>query len=240
MKRILSIAALASIGLNASAQDIKIGPELGATFVTMSQKINGENRETDYQVGFKIGVSTDFQFNEWFSLQPALHLSVNNGTESFYERTFKTGSGLPAAERDRRNYQVTYLQLPVYAVYKTGKEFDDPHFFFGLGPSFNYAIGGQFKQEYTTSLNGVDIPKRTEYSIPFGNDRTKDRLRPFDISANVTVGYETPFGLYFRAHYGIGLLNVAPSGNSDNCFRNSGGGLSVGFFFKTGDNRHYQ
>jgi hypothetical protein len=65
-------------------------------------------------------------------------------------------------------------------------------------------------------------------------------MRRFDISANVTVGYETPFGLYFRAFYGLGLLNVAPAGNSDNCLRHSGGGLSIGFLFKTSDRPHWQ
>lgn len=240
MKRILSIVSLLALGTAAMAQDIKVGPELGANYVTLSQKLNGKSRETNYQVGFKIGATADFQFNEYFSVQPSLFLSVNNGTESYYERSFKTGAGIPASEHDRRNYAVTYLQLPVYALYKTGKEFDDPHFFFGIGPSFNYAIGGRYRQEYVSRLNGVDIPHRTDYTLPFGTDRTKDAMRRFDISANVTVGYETPFGLFFKAFYGLGLLNVAPSGNSDNCMRNSGGGLSVGFFFKTGDNRHFQ
>jgi len=217
----------------AGAQDIKVGPEIGANYVTMSQKLNGESRETNYQLGFRIGGVADFQFNEYFSLQPGLFLSVNNGTESYYERFYKSGSGMPASDKDRRNYGITYLQLPVYALYKTGKEYDDPHFFFGVGPSFNYGIGGNFKQEFTSTLNGIERPARTDESISFGNSRTKDQLRPFDISANVTIGYELPLGLYFRAFYGLGLLNVAPDGNSNNRFRNSGGGISVGFLFRT-------
>jgi hypothetical protein len=240
MKKILSICTLLGMGIMSHAQDIKVGPELGATLVTMSQKINGESRETNYQVGFKVGGVADFQFNDNFSVQPGLFLSLNNGTESYHERFYKTGSGVPASETDRRNYSVTYLQLPVYAMFKTGKEFDDPHVFFGIGPSFNYAIEGRYKQEFISTLNGVDIPNRYDYSLPFGNDRVQDRMRRFDISANVTVGYETPFGLYFRAYYGLGLLNVAPSGNSDNAYRHSGGGLSIGFLFKTSDRPHWQ
>lgn len=241
MKKILSIVALLGLGATAVAQDIKVGPEIGATYNTMWQKLNGDSRETNYQFGFRVGGVADFQFNEYFSIQPGLFLSVNNGTESYYERFYKTGSGLPTSEKDRRNYQVTYLQLPVYALYKTGKEYDDPHFFVGIGPSFNLAVGGTFKQEYTTALNGVDIPKRYDYSMPFGNDRVRDRMRRFDLSANITAGYEMPFGLFFRAYYGLGLLNVAPSGNSDNCFRNSGGGLSVGFLFNAkGGGPRYQ
>ena len=236
----LSLVAFVGLASSAIAQTIKVGPELGATYNTMFQKINDQSRETNFQVGFKVGGVADFQFGDHFSLQPGLFLSVNNGTESYYQRSFKTGAGTPSSEQDRRNYQVTYLQLPIYAMYKTGKEFDDPHFFIGIGPSVNYAIGGRFKQEFVNSLNGVPVPKRYDYSIPLGNDRVKDRLRPFDLAANVTVGYETPFGLFFRGYYSIGLLNVAPSGNSENCFRNSGFGLSAGWLFKTSDRPHWQ
>ena len=232
MKKILSIITLMGLGTSAMAQDIKVGPELGATYNTMYQKLNGAKRETNYQLGFKIGGVVDLPINEMFSLQPGLFLSLNNGTESYYERFYKTGSGLPTSDHDRRNYGITYLQLPVYALFKTGKEFDDPHFFFGIGPSFNYAVGGGFKQEFTSTLNGEDRTARYDYGLPIGNSKTKDKIRPFDISANVTVGYETPFGLFFRAYYGVGLLNIAPAGDSDNKFRAHGGGISVGFLFK--------
>lgn len=236
MKKILHTIALLGLGTAAMAQDIKVGPEVGATYGTMSQKINGVSRETNYQFGFKIGGVADFRFNESFSIQPGLFLSMRNGTESNYERFYKTGAGLPTSDHDRRNYEITYLQLPVYALYNIGEYDDEPRIFFGIGPSFNYAIGGRYRQEFSTRLNGIDRPTRYDYSMSFGNDKVDDQLRPFDISANVTVGYEMPFGLYFRAFYGVGLLNVAPSGDSDNRFRNSGGGLSIGFFFKTDGN----
>jgi len=239
MKKILSIVAIMGLASTAMAQTIKVGPELGATYNTMTQKVGGFNKETNYQIGFRVGGVADFNFNESFSIQPGLFLSMNNGTESYIERNYKTGAGVPTREQDRRNYSVTYVQLPIYALYKTGKEFDDPHFFFGIGPSFNYAIGGRFEQEYTNSLNGKPITKRYDYSIPLGNDRTKDKLRPFDIAVNVTAGYETNFGIYFRAHYSIGLLNAAPAGDSDNCFRNSGFGLSIGYLFKASNNNHW-
>ncbi|WP_157976853.1 porin family protein [Taibaiella helva] len=231
MKKILSIVTLLGIGTAAFAQSIKVGPEAGVTLTTMSQKLKGISGETNYQLGFRIGGTADFQINEYFSIQPGAFLSLNNGTESYFERNYKTDAGTPAGERDRRNYGISYIQVPVYALYKTGKEYDDPHFFVGIGPSFNFAVGGWFKQDFDRVLNGVPTTSRYDHSAYVGNDRKKDQIRFFDLSANATVGYELPFGLYFRAYYGIGLLNVAPGGDSDNCFRNSGGGISVGFFF---------
>lgn len=242
MKKILSIISFCAIGASATAQiqDLRIGPEVGVNFVTLGQKINGESRETNYQLGFKAGATVDIQFTNNFYLQPAIFLSVNNGSESYYQRNYRTGGGVPYAEKDRRQYQVTQLQVPVYAMYKTDKEFDDPHFFFGIGPSFNLGISGQYSQEYSLGQNGVDRPTRTNTNIRFGNHRTLDHIRRFDLAANATVGYQMPMGLFFRAFYGIGLLNMAPDGDKNNYFRNSGGGLSVGFLFKTFRRNHWE
>jgi hypothetical protein len=240
MRKILSIFTLLGLGTAAMAQDIKLGPEIGATYNTMSQTINGTKYSTKYQLGLRAGGVVDFKFNENFSLQPGLFVSINNGTESNNETFYKTESGVPRSTIDHRNYDITYLQLPVYALFKTGKEYDDPHFFFGVGPSFNLGIGGTFKQDYSDVQNGVGIPTRYEYSIPYGNDRSEDKLRRFDISANATLGYELPIGLYFRASYGVGLLNVAPGSAYGNSFRNSGGGISIGWFFNATHNSHWQ
>lgn len=240
MRKILSVIALLGLGTQVMAQDIKVGPELGATINTMSQTIGGTNYSTNYRFGFRVGGVVDYQFTEAFSIQPGLFLSLNNGTQSHYQNNFQTGTGFPASTTDNRTYNITYLQLPVYALFKTGIEYDDPHFFFGVGPSFNLGIGGQFDQEYISTLNGTGIPNRYDYSIPYGNDKTTDKLRRFDISANATVGYEMPNGLFFRAYYGVGMLNIAPGGGSDNTFRNSGGGISIGFLINATHNSHWK
>ncbi len=243
MKKILTIGLLLTCSMATRAQsikEIKVGPEVGALYSTMHQKINGVTRETNYQLGFKVGAVVDLKIDDQFALQPGLFLSAGNGTESFYERYYKTGAGTPASEHDRRNYKITYVQLPVYALYKTGKEFDDPHFFFGIGPSFNYAIGGNYKQEYITTLNGLERPTRKDMSLRLGNNRAMDNLRRFDLAANVMAGFEAPSGLFFRAHYSIGILNVAPGGNSNSRLRNSHVGLSIGFLFKTSDRPHWE
>lgn len=239
MKRFLSVIALLGLGSATMAQDIKVGPEIGATFNTMSQTISGVDYSTNYQLGFKIGGVVDYQFTEAFSIQPGLFLSINNGTESHNENFYKTGSGVPSSETDRRNYNITYLQLPVYALFKTGKEFDDPHFFIGVGPSFNMGIGGRYKREYIYTTNGIPRPTRYDDALDYGNNRLNDNLRRFDVSANATLGYELPVGLFFRAYYGVGLLNVAPGASYDNNFRNSGGGISVGFLFNATHNPRY-
>jgi hypothetical protein len=241
MKKILSIITLLGLGTAAMAQDIKVGPEIGATYNTMWQTIGDKKYSTNYQLGFKVGAVADFKFNENFSLQPGLFVSINNGTESNNETFYKTESGVPRSITDHRNYDATYLQMPIYALFKIGKEYDDPHFFIGVGPSFNMGIGGTFKQEYSDFQNGVGIPTRYDNSMPYGNSRTQDQMRRFDVSANATLGYELPIGVYIRASYGIGLLNLAPGGSDyGNSLRNSGFGLSVGWFFNAKESSHWQ
>jgi len=240
MKKILSIIGLLGLGSAAMAQDIKIGPEVGAALTTMSQNVNGTDYSTNYQLGFRAGGTIDIQFNQSFSLQSGVYVSTNNGTESNYTRYYKTGAGIPSSETDRRKYGITYLSLPVYALFKTGTEYyDDPHFFVGIGPSFNVGVGGGFKREYTYTTNGIGIPTTYNNDVSYGNDRVNNDLRRFDMSANVTVGYEMPVGVFFRAYYGVGLLNLAPGGGADNAFRNSGGGISIGYFFNVTNRPRY-
>jgi len=234
MKKLIGILALVGASTVVSAQPyFKIGPEVGITYNNMSQRIDGVNRSTDFQLGYRAGAAVDLQLTNHFFLQSGLFVSGLNGSESFYESSSFTGAGTPITFSDRRQYSVTYLQLPVYAMLKTGKEYDDAHFFFGVGPYFAAGIGGNFKQTYSTSLNGVERPEFYDYSILFGNDRDKDQLRAFDFGAGATIGFETTFGLYFRAQYSIGLLNIAPAGNADNKFRQQAFGLSVGYLFDT-------
>jgi hypothetical protein len=238
MSKILSTLVFLGISATAFAQPVlKIGGEVGGTFGTMSQKFYGETRETQFQAGFKIGAVLDIGFNDHFSLQPGLFLTTNGGSESNHDKYFSTGAGLPTSDHDNRRYHVTWLQLPVYALYKTGDEYSD-RFFAGFGPYIGMAIGGKFEQEYTNTLNGQDITKRPNSNLRIGYE-PKDQMGRYDLGLQATAGYETLFGLYFRVFYGYGLLNVAPNPDSENAFHNSVGGITIGFLFKPGSNRGY-
>jgi hypothetical protein len=240
MRKIFYTLALLGMGSAAVAQGLKIGPEVGVGMATMYQTIDGDKYDHNYKLNFRAGVALDLRISTSFYLQSGLFISGKNGTETKFQRTYKIGSGLPGIYKDKRDYEVTYLNVPVYFLYKTGKEFDDPHLFFGIGPSFNYAIGGRYNQEFTNGVNGVDRPTFKNHSIDLGNEFKKDNLRAFDIGANVTVGYQTVMGLYFRGYWGIGLLNLTPSGDKDNQIRNFGGGISVGYLFNTSDKPHWE
>jgi len=233
MKKFLCVIVTAGLFVSVADAQIKIGPEAGVILTNMTQKIDGNKYETDYKFGARIGAVVDIPLNRMFYIQPGLSLTANNGTESSFRKYYSSGAGLPTSVDDNREYSVTYLQMPVYFMFKTGKEFDDNHFFVGIGPYLNVAVGGRFKQVYTTTLNGLDRPNYFDRTIKLGDFRQEDDFRYADVGLNAMLGYEFKNGLFFRGYYGIGLLNMAPGGNKDNSFKNMGGGLTIGFLFST-------
>lgn len=231
MNKVISLFAMACVFATSSfAQtEYKIAPEVGGTFVNMTQKYDNVDYETNPQAGFRIGGVFDFGFKH-FSVQPGLFLTFNNGTESNYTNNYATGGGVPTSYTDDRWYHITYLQIPVYALYKSGDEFSS-RFFAGAGPFLNIGLGGHFQRNFTNTLNGQQIVKRFDYPINLGSQEDDD-VRRLGFGFQATVGYETVFGLYFRAAYGYDLLNASPIHNSANIFHQSGGSLSIGYFFK--------
>src|SRR5690554_8004962 len=106
MKKIFSIVALVGIGFTTFGQTIKIAPEFGGVYQTMNQKFYGEKRETQYQLGIRVGGVVDIGFSNNFSIQPGAFIQTNSGSESYFEEYYSTGAGLPTSTHDRRNYHV--------------------------------------------------------------------------------------------------------------------------------------
>lgn len=230
MKKLFTALALSSIGFaTAQAQEISINPELSLTYNGLWQGIDAEARTINYQFGTRVGALVDFQFGDHFSVSPGLMFNYNSGANTYGERYFYTGSNIPASSHDDRTYKMHYLSLPVFAIYKTKNEYNDPHAFFGIGPSFNFAIAGKFEQEYKEVVNGRSSVQNYSYNMPYGDNLRFDRARPFDIWANAFAGFQTSFGMYFKAQYGIGLLNIAPQGDANNYLRNSSFAFTVGY-----------
>lgn len=237
MKKIIcTLSALGLIAITVSAQPvIKIGPEIGGTFGTMSVKYDNETYETQYQPGIRVGAVLDFGFSNHFSLQPGVFYTTNNGTESNFSKNYFEGGQVPASLKDRRRYHINYFQVPVYALYKTGDDLSS-RFFIGGGPYLNIAVGGTFQRDYTNTLNGQNIVMRRDYPIGIGNDRT-DEIRRLDFGLQATTGFETKSGLYFRLFYGYGILNGAPGDfGLGNEYHQSRGGITIGYLFKLNDN----
>lgn len=233
MKKLFTTVAGLALSAMSFAQ-VSIGVEAGAAYGSMSQYINGADRSATGQVGYKAGVNVNIPFgvNSRFHLQPGVLYRGLQGSESSYYRQSATGSGIPTYESDFRKYVLNQVQVPVMFVYKGGDpEFDQQHFFVGIGPSFSYNVGGRLHQIYTNAINGNERVRDNNEPISVGKGNYDD-IAPFNIDAALVVGYEFRSGFYTKAYGNLGLLNLHPMADSRNRFNTFEAGISFGFFFK--------
>ena len=70
MKSLFTLLTIA-IGLNVSAQDLFIGPEIGLNFIQIEKQDIGN----DYQGGLFVGAAVEYKFNKALSLRTGIYYS---------------------------------------------------------------------------------------------------------------------------------------------------------------------
>ncbi|GGX03274.1 porin family protein [Aquimarina muelleri] len=108
---------------------------------------------------------------------------------------------------------LNYLALPVIAKYY-------------FADRFSLETGPQF----ATLANAAESAKDTP-------DEFFDAFSDFDFSWNFGAGYKLESGLFFQLRYNLGLTNINSLDTSDINFNHSVAQLSVGYLFKTKNNR---
>jgi hypothetical protein len=213
MKKIILIAATAIAAQTAGAQ-ISISPEAGINIANVTNKISDTKLSSKSITGFRVGANVDIPIGAGFSVQPGLFYSMK-GTK--YTGSFLTISG-------ENKISMQYLEVPVNVVYRY--DFGNAGgIFASVGPYAGYAIGGKAKVEITGLAS-------TEEDIKFGSDAGE--FKPFDYGINFGLGYISPFGLYVRGQYGLGLANLS---NADNVtWKNKVISVSLGYAFTIGGN----
>ncbi len=111
---------------------------------------------------------------------------------------------------------LNYLALPIIAKY-----YFTPRFSFETGPRF------------ATLANASDGRDDTP-------DEFFDTFNDFDFGWVFGAGYKAESGLFFQLHYTLGLSNIINTNVTDISSNNSIAQLSVGYLFKTKNNRRQQ
>lgn len=234
MKRtFIASLVLLSFSFLSKAQ-VSLGVEAGATYNTLSQHINGVDRATEGQFGFRGGFNVNIPFGETsrFHLQPAVVFDANSGSKSSYSGQSATGAGIPVYETDMRHYRVNQVNVPLYLVYKAGDPvYDEDHFFIGIGPSVSFTVGGRLHQVYSNALNGRERVQDNDLPLNVGTGMYQDFAR-FNIGGSVMLGYEFGSGLYVKGHYTHNINNMHPLADTKNRMQAAQAGLTVGIFFK--------
>lgn len=219
MKMKIAIAALLIICSGSfSYGQISIAPEIGVNMSNYVSKHKVGNTtssySSEYLAGVRAGVVLDFGISDFLFIQPAVYYNMARTKEEYYFLGKNTST-----------MTVHSLQIPAYLMFKTGPT-DGGNFFVGLGPVLSWNFAGNVNTE--SELLNLSVKR----DINFGNDGNNDHdMRPIELGASATVGFQLELGVYVRAYYNLGLSNLSPKDSFDEDSRRSRSfGLSLGYF----------
>lgn len=223
MKKILLLSLIAGLSVNAIAQ-IRIAPEVGFNIASASvdqpATLGLPSLDTKPVMGIKAGAIVEVPVSSHFYLQPGIFYAMKGFKESgsaSYSVLFYTVN-IDVEGKERSNY----LEVPVNVLYKFGTP-GGGRIFVGAGPYLGYALGGKY--DYSISAGGFADTSASE-SLRVGTD-SNDHIKPFDFGANINAGYELGMGLFARAQFSYGFLNVMPYTGASQ--KNWGITVSVGY-----------
>lgn len=205
MKKTILVASMSLFAFGAKAQ-VSFAPEVGLNLFNQTQKLGSAELSPDSKVGFKAGGVVNIPVVAGFYVQPGVFYSTKG---------FKYSSDLLGIKTESST-NLGYIEVPVNALYR----FDLGNaggIFVSAGPYAAFAVNGKTK----TTVASIE----TKTDVEFGSDAGETKR--FDYGLNAGLGYETPWGVYVRAQYGLGLANLS---NVDNgTVKNKGFQFSLGF-----------
>ncbi len=185
MKAKITIALLLFFSLHIYSQPVKVRPGLKAGLSFTEVKIKppsnypGDNRRTGLIGGGFINIYLDKKL----FLQPAAIFVRKGG-------------------RNYSSFSMSYLEIPLCILYKSGREKGGLFFGGGLSPAFNIS--------------------RNDYGY-------QEDVKKFDFGINASAGYLFPIGFSMNLGYTIGILNV--SGDEAYTMHNRYFALTAGYEF---------
>jgi hypothetical protein len=150
--------------------------------------------KSNYKVGFVFGAAFEIGINDHFAVQPEL---------LFQQKGF-VWKGDINNESLKASFSLNYLELPLLLKGKFGI------FHVNVGPSIGYAIGGNYKSEYTTSQGDTD---KQSGKVKFGEEpnNNSDDVVYFNnaLDLGVQIGSGIKAGpVVIDLRFGLGLSNL--------------------------------
>ncbi|MBX3241200.1 MAG: PorT family protein [Chitinophagaceae bacterium] len=153
---------------------------------------------------FHAGGFADYSITESFSIQAGLTLSGKGGKESWSGEDDDDFYDYDAYYKEN----LLWLELPVNAIYKTGR------FYAGGGPYIGCALSGKWKEGSKEDYGGGDIEEDSETGkIVFGGE--DGWRRRIDYGFNFLAGYQVTEKINIGANFGLGLMNLYNESNRD-------------------------
>ncbi len=163
----------------------------------------------------RIGCMIDAPFTQHIYFQSGLFLSQKG-----HKRTYGFRVSDSTYESVDRSFNLTYIDLPLSIVFKTGEQ-GKGRMFLGAGATMSYLLTGNDK------LHAQGKYKDTAFNVN-ATAPADDLLRKFDIGATFIAGYELPTGLLFKIYYTSGVKDLGKTSEVD---KNRMWGVAVGYTF---------
>lgn len=234
-KAVLLLVALFIVG--PAISQISFGPKAGMTLSKYGYNYADEDSylepETKFKAGPAIGVAMNMQILEFLSFQPSLMFSKKGCSFDVAE----DGSG-ESVNTGYYREKISYLEVPLNVA--LGLKLGPVRFQVFAGPYFAYAIAGKQKWDYEENINGIREDVTGSEDVEFVGEIPEDGdvvyRRPFDIGANVGLGFKVD-KILLNLGYAMGFANLQPdvpgesSFASDYKFSNRTIFLNVAWFF---------
>ncbi len=190
-KAVLILAAAAVTGTGFS--QVSIDPEAGLNIAHLRTKLgNNDATNSDSKIGFSIGAGVTLPVYKGLYVKPGIYYHMLGGTsEGILGVTSET--------------TMHYLRVPVNLGYSLRLSDKAGAIFAEAGPYIGMGLAGKTK---VTGGSSVSIEK----DINFGSK--VDEINAFDWGFNFGLGYETPWGIYVKGGYGLGLGNMSNMNNT--------------------------
>src|SRR5690606_8006283 len=133
-----------------SASSFSIGPRIGATFSTFTEKgEEEEGTEMGYIPGIQVGAVANFPITGVLSIQPEI-LYIQKGFAATVDINEQI-MGYDYSVKGSADFKSNYLELPVLA--KAGFGSGDLNFFITAGPTVGYWLSGNQRFDYTARVS---------------------------------------------------------------------------------------
>ena len=209
-KVILSLVTLLAATTLATAQmrpTIKV--EAGANFSNMTAKANGETKDGDMLIGYRVGAGVEFGISDGFYINPGLYFLSRGAKE-----TVETPK---IADYSMKVVSSTWLhnvEIPVHVGYRAAFA-PDMAVSIQAGPWFSYGFLGKRVYKATGDGLAADAAKKVVDELNKGDNNpykdgkvVKQSLKPFDLGVGMQAAFEyRQFGVNLGFEYG--LLNTS-------------------------------
>ncbi|QNL49682.1 PorT family protein [Olivibacter sp. SDN3] len=179
----LLLSLLLLISISAHAQEVYVIPQVGFNINTYDfRETHSSSSNQTLRPGLSAGVGFNIALDELrtFIIQPEINYSMRNSLIDHILVDPSSQNPSASAGSLREKSMLHYLEIPVLARFDFGI---NTRYYFNLGPSFAYAVGGKEKLEST--LPNIESYNR---SADFDN-----RFNRINWAAVIGGGVEFPF-----------------------------------------------